>query len=58
MKYIKLHCDRYYCDTTFLVELKDNKINEYYVCPDCGAGLYVDCHYNGIDDVVELESSP
>ena len=62
MKYIKLKCDSYNCETEFLIAINEwynreyeEKIHEYYVCPICESMVFVDNKENCIVDINNLE---
>jgi hypothetical protein len=52
MKYIKLKCDHYDCQTKFLIAMNDwyikehgNIVDDYYICPVCESVVFIldDC---------------
>ena len=57
MKYIKLKCEEYDCETEFLIALNDwynkeysGKILDFYTCPICDSLVFAD-----ENNIVEIE---
>lgn len=51
MKYIKFQCNKYHCDTKFLVQIKEECVKKYYICPEC-EGM---CFSNECIGIVEID---